>query len=1183
MTQSFLAVKTLCSEFLVPLSHSSRDYKLLKLPNGLTTFLVSDPSELICSAAVCVATGSHNDPPEVAGLAHLCEHMLFTGTKQYPNPSSYHQAIQSCGGSTNAYTTGEQTCFYFEVPSLSMKNTSDLNFDDILSIFASFFKNPLFDKRHIKSEILAVNEEYTENILILNKVLYHSTRLLANKNHPFSKFGTGNIQTLLAEAKAKKINLKKLLMAYFQTHFVVEKMTLVLKGPQSVNHLQKLAIKHFNSMPNSPSSSPTSSEYRHSFRSSLSAGPMTKSLNSIECSDIHCSPNILESAYNYFEPVFPNSHLGRCLFIESKKDNRVRLLFPIPPSVPPHFTRVWISILGDESEGTLCLHLINRDFAKEIYTSCQYLTHNDSCLMMDITTTKKGEKDLQAIISILFQYIHQVVLSQPLSEIARYIADMEATERIAYLYSEKNNSALDETSTLAERAQGNIEAIGRSNFVQGFCSWNEYDNRHSEWISASLNAFIEISEQVLSMTNFNLVVIGTLSSIPYICESIGSSPVVKDPFFEFEYQILRIRPHSLSSSDTELLIPKPNKFLLNFRLLDINEQLRMKQSESFSKAHSKPEAASPRLIDFSRMHEIWYQEEMAAKKISLSFKTQSFSIKPTVKNCILLEIVCFILGESLRFKLYPGELLGYLWGIYPSLNSTSSITISITGLECGFEDFCTEVIEEVIHRLKCMAAVGYNAIKMARMAIRNQYKQILSNSGLEKLVAASYAFLEENTWLVSERIDAIDEVTEDELIQISHKMLADLKYTSMLINGHLSETQISRMSRIVNSFTKHETVLMEKNPLPLLEPSSYLIEKGLNFSYLMQNTKEDPLNLILYYIQIGARKNAVERSLAALIEYLLSTKVQEDLRRKRQLGYGVFSGMMVLRKTIGVQIAVISGSNKPEHLKLQIEYFLRDWATEINNLSESGFQETIIEPFLDSLTAASEEEGIPRNLTYSIEPLKGNYQSLDLNHRSLWESIINRTYRFTTVGGREEIDLRLIRGLNKDFFKKFFNNKVSVTSLTRSSLTIMIESQVDDRERYNARQMIETYVSDKGLRLEREEIDKLAETCQEASVIPKEVFKLLRRKDQGSKFFKSAVTEVSISYMTSAMAAKSHAKERQVQTELSTRYMTIAGIGEFHKECAIAPRDRGQEVYETLDAIDIEAQELSRFYEQMDI
>lgn len=1181
MTQSFLAVKTLCTEFLVPLSHSSRDYKLLKLPNGLTTFLVSDPTELVCSAAVCVATGSHNDPPEIPGLAHLCEHMLFTGTKQYPDPNSYHHAIQSCGGSTNAYTTGEQTCFYFEVPSLSVKNTSDLNFDDILSIFASFFKNPLFDKRHIKSEIIAVNEEYTENIEILNKVLYHSTRLLANKNHPFSKFGTGNIQTLLAEAKVKKINLRKQLIAYFHSHFIIDKMTLVLRGPQSVNHLQKLAIKHFNSMCSSLSSSPTSSESRHSFRSSVSAGTMTKSLNSIESLDVNCSPNILESAYHYPEQAIPSSHLGRCLFIESKKDSIVRLLFPIPSSVPPHFTRVWISILGDESEGTLCLHLINRDFATEIYVSCQYLTHNESCLIIDITTTRKGGKYLQAVNSIIFQYIYQVVLSQPLSEIARYIADMEATEQIAYLYSEKNGSALDETSTLAERAQCNIEELGRYNFVQGVCPWSDYDHRHSEWISSSLNAFIEVSKRVLSMSNFNLVVIGSLSSIPYICEPDGSSLVVTDPFFKFEYQILRLKTPSLSPSDTGLMIPKPNKFLLNFDLQHIKEQLKTKPPEGFSKAHSKPEVSSPRLIDFTRIHELWYQEEMAAKKISLSFKTQSFSIKPTVKGCILLEIVCFILGESLRFKLYPGELLGYLWGIFPTLNSTSSITISITGLVYGFEDFCKEVIEEVIHRLKCMAAVGYDTIKKARMAIRNQYKQILNNSGLEKLVAASYVFLEENTWLIDERIDAIDEVTEDELIQISHKMLTDLKYTSILINGHLSETQISRMSRIINSFTRHETVLMEKNSLPLLEPSSYVIEKGRNFSYLIQNTKENPLNLILYYIQIGLRRNAVESSLAALIEYLLSAKAQEELRGKRQLGYGVFSGMMVLRKMIGVQISVVSGSNRPGYLKQQIEYFLRDWATEISNLSESDFQETIIDPFLDSLTAAREEGGVPCNLTYSIEPLKGNYQPLDINHRSLWESIINRTYQFTT-GGREEIDLLVIRGLDKEFFQQFFNKKVSVTSLTRSSLTIMIESQVDDGRRNCARQIIEKYISDKGLDLAREEIDELADTCREPSEIPKEVFKLLRKKDQGSKFFLSAVTDVSLSYM-SAMAAKPRSKERQAKNELFARYETIGGIKEFHAACYIAPRDTGLEIYDRLDQIDIEAQELSRYYEQLDI
>lgn len=36
-----------------------------------------------------VAVGSLEDPIELQGLAHFCEHMLFLGTSKYPIESEY--------------------------------------------------------------------------------------------------------------------------------------------------------------------------------------------------------------------------------------------------------------------------------------------------------------------------------------------------------------------------------------------------------------------------------------------------------------------------------------------------------------------------------------------------------------------------------------------------------------------------------------------------------------------------------------------------------------------------------------------------------------------------------------------------------------------------------------------------------------------------------------------------------------------------------------------------------------------------------------------------------------------------------------------------------------------------------------------------------------------------------------
>lgn len=67
----------------------NRDYRGLKLSNGLKVLLVSDPVTDKSAAALTVDVGHMSDPNDIPGLAHFCEHMLFLGTDKYPNENAY--------------------------------------------------------------------------------------------------------------------------------------------------------------------------------------------------------------------------------------------------------------------------------------------------------------------------------------------------------------------------------------------------------------------------------------------------------------------------------------------------------------------------------------------------------------------------------------------------------------------------------------------------------------------------------------------------------------------------------------------------------------------------------------------------------------------------------------------------------------------------------------------------------------------------------------------------------------------------------------------------------------------------------------------------------------------------------------------------------------------------------------
>ena len=80
------------------------DYKLQILKNGLNILYIND--DIATQSHVCmnVKTGHNQNPPEYLGLAHFLEHMLFMGSKKYPQVDKYNKAITENHGSSNAYT-----------------------------------------------------------------------------------------------------------------------------------------------------------------------------------------------------------------------------------------------------------------------------------------------------------------------------------------------------------------------------------------------------------------------------------------------------------------------------------------------------------------------------------------------------------------------------------------------------------------------------------------------------------------------------------------------------------------------------------------------------------------------------------------------------------------------------------------------------------------------------------------------------------------------------------------------------------------------------------------------------------------------------------------------------------------------------------------------------------------------
>src|SRR6185369_902618 len=91
-----------------------------KLKNGLTVILHQDNSTPIVAVNVWYHVGSKNEATGRTGFAHLFEHMMFQGSKNYVDG---WRAVDELGGNVNG-TTNEDRTYYFEaIPSNFLERT----------------------------------------------------------------------------------------------------------------------------------------------------------------------------------------------------------------------------------------------------------------------------------------------------------------------------------------------------------------------------------------------------------------------------------------------------------------------------------------------------------------------------------------------------------------------------------------------------------------------------------------------------------------------------------------------------------------------------------------------------------------------------------------------------------------------------------------------------------------------------------------------------------------------------------------------------------------------------------------------------------------------------------------------------------------------------------------------------
>ncbi len=124
--------------------------KVKTLDNGIRIIMEHMDNVATVAFGVFVKAGSVNETPELHGASHFVEHMMFKGTKKR-NAKDIADEFDMLGGTVNAYTSREYTCYYF-------KTTED-TFRPAAEILCDMLTDSLFDEVEIEKERQVILEE----------------------------------------------------------------------------------------------------------------------------------------------------------------------------------------------------------------------------------------------------------------------------------------------------------------------------------------------------------------------------------------------------------------------------------------------------------------------------------------------------------------------------------------------------------------------------------------------------------------------------------------------------------------------------------------------------------------------------------------------------------------------------------------------------------------------------------------------------------------------------------------------------------------------------------------------------------------------------------------------------------------------------------------------------------------
>lgn len=202
------------------------------LANGLRVVHVYADHTRMTAMNLLYGVGAKNEDEDKTGLAHLLEHLMFSGSRNVKDFSEY---VQRAAGECNAWTNNDVTNYYLNIPSSNIETAFWLESDRMA------FLN--LDDRSVKTQKDVVCEEFKQRVY---NVPYgdvgHILRSLCYRQHPYKWPTIGKDLAFIENMTCQDV------ADFYCSHYVPSNAVLAVVGNVPFDEVVRLSEKWFGTI-----------------------------------------------------------------------------------------------------------------------------------------------------------------------------------------------------------------------------------------------------------------------------------------------------------------------------------------------------------------------------------------------------------------------------------------------------------------------------------------------------------------------------------------------------------------------------------------------------------------------------------------------------------------------------------------------------------------------------------------------------------------------------------------------------------------------------------------------------------------------------------------------------------------------------------------------------------------------